>query len=161
MFRARALALVTSALALGLSACTSGSSSPAPLGHGDDFFGLDATAAPQAPADDAGAQDGSPFAPVDSPYGVVPDGYAPLAACAQCACEAGTYCFGGAPGVVFSGLCDQTSSVGPAIGCHAIPAGCANEPDCVCILSGLAMQTSCYPACVEPTSGGFTVYCPP
>lgn len=160
MFHARVFALVISALAVGLAACTSESSSPAPLGKGNDFFGLEAGAAPPT-GDDAGVLDDSPFAPLDGQYGVLPDGYAPLAVCAQCACEAGTYCFGGSPSVAFSGVCDQTASTDLAAGCHRVPAACANEPDCVCVLSALVSQTSCYPACADSVTGSFTVYCAP
>ena len=158
----RALVLAArAAIVLSLAGCTSESSSPQPLGHGDDFFGLDATDMPTGNGDDAGAFDAAIFAPVDGGYGVLPDAYAPLALCSQCGCEGGTYCFGGSPGASFSGSCDQTQSSGLEIGCHSLPAGCADASDCVCLLGTLASQTSCYPACAGTVTSGFSVYCAP
>jgi len=143
-------------------ACSTDSSTPAPLGNGNDFFGLDAT--PGTPVGDNGG-DGAVddvFAPLDGgAYGTLPDGYAPLALCSQCACEGGTYCFGGSPSTAFSGVCDQTGSTSPAVGCNTLPADCADASDCVCLLSTIAPQTSCYAACVGTVTTGFSVYCAP
>jgi hypothetical protein len=143
-------------LAGALAGCSESSSS-----GGGDRVRVDVEASsqpPQGPADDAGED--SPFARVDGQYGSVPDGYAPLVVCAQCACEGGTYCYGGAPSMTFS-ACDQTASSRLDLGCHAIPAGCANEPDCVCLLRAFAPPMACYPVCTESPTGAFTVYCPP
>jgi len=144
----------------GLAGC---SESKAPAARGDDLkVDIDASAAPP-PADigdDASTQN-SPFAPVDGPYGPLPDGYAPLAVCAQCACDGSTFCYGGSPYTSFSGACDQTANASLGLGCHAIPAGCAAEPDCVCLLQALGTQMPCYAACANDGNGGFTIYCAP
>ena len=115
---------------------------------------------PSTEVADAASAD-SPFAPLDGQYGPLPDGYVPLVVCAQCACAGTTFCFGGSPYTSFSGACDQTASTALEVGCHAIPAGCAAEPDCVCLLQAIAPQMSCYAACANEQNGGFTVYCPP
>ena len=102
------------------------------------------------------------FAPLDGQYGPLPDGYVPLAVCAQCACAGGAFCYGGSPYTAFSGTCDQTASTALGVGCHTIPAGCAAEPDCVCLLQALGAQMPwCYAACADDPNGGFTIYCPP
>jgi hypothetical protein len=145
------------ALAAPLAACAD---SAAPIGSGSHVtVDVDATSQPMQGDDDAESAD-SPFARLDSSYGVFPDGYAPLAQCATCACKAGTYCYGGSATMTFS-ACDQTASPGLEIGCHTIPPGCASEPDCVCLLETLAPQKSCYPVCADDGMGGFTVFCPP
>jgi hypothetical protein len=145
------------ALAAGLAGCAD---STGLIGAGSHVtVDVDATAPPMPAGDDGGSTD-SPFARLDSPYGVFPDGYAPLAVCGTCACEAGTYCYGGSAYMTLS-VCDQTASPGQEIGCHTIPPGCASEPDCVCLLQAFAPQKSCYPVCADDGMGGFTVYCPP
>ncbi|HEY4011781.1 MAG TPA: hypothetical protein VGM06_00470 [Polyangiaceae bacterium] len=159
----RALVSAVGAAVLASSvACTAESSSPAPIGKGDDFFGLDAT--PGTPVGDNGG-DGSVddvFLPLDGgAYGTLPDGYAPLALCSQCGCEGGTYCFGGSAATTFSGVCDQTASTTLAVGCNALPSDCADASDCVCLLSSIVPQTSCYPACAGTVTTGFSVYCAP
>jgi hypothetical protein len=138
-----------------------GDSSP-PSGHGSHLkVDVDASSTPPADlAEDASSD--SPFAPLDAKYGSLPDGYAPLAVCAQCVCSAGTFCYGGSASTSFSGTCDQTASTALDVGCHAIPAGCAAEPDCVCLLQALSAQMPCYAACANnAATGGFVVYCPP
>jgi hypothetical protein len=155
--RASVLGGSIGALVAALAGCTDSSG---PLGTGSHVtVDVDASSPPVPASDDAGPTD-SPFAPLDSQYGVFPDGYAPLATCGQCACEAGTYCYGGSATMTLS-VCDQTASSGLGVGCHIIPAGCANEPDCVCLLQALATPKSCYPVCADNGAGGFTVYCPP
>jgi hypothetical protein len=144
----------------GLAGC---SESKAPTGRGDDLkVDVDASAVspPADDGDDASTQD-SPFAPVDGPYGPLPDGYSPLAVCAQCACDGSTFCYGGSPSTSFSGACDQTANAALGVGCHAIPAGCAAEPDCVCLLQALGTQMPCYAACADESNGGFTIFCAP
>lgn len=148
---------------LGVVAATlAGCGTSSPLGSGSHLsVDVDASARPAPPNDDAGgAATDSPFASLDGPYGAVPDGYGPLAICAQCACMGSTYCYGGSPYSAFS-TCDQTAGTTLTIGCHALPPGCAAEPDCVCLLQALATQLSCYAACTDNAMGGFTVYCPP
>ena len=144
-------------VALGVG-CTD---SVAPLGSGSDLkVDVDASLPQRADEADATSAD-SPFAALDATYGPVPDGYTPLAVCAQCACEGGTFCFGGAPSSPPLSACDQTMSTTLSVGCHVIPPGCAAEPDCVCILRALGSQPSCYQVCTESAQGSFTVYCPP
>jgi len=141
---------------------------------------VDVDASQQTPPmndDDASAD--SPFAPLDGPYGAIPDGYAPLANCAQCACPSGTFCYGGTPNSTVA-ACDQTASMGSTLepGCHTLPAACApigNGTDCVCLLQSLesTLGQSCYAACTMGTGGSGTtvdagdagpaplvVYCP-
>ncbi len=130
--------------------------SSAPLGGGNDIFGRDASS-PSASAD-ATASDDSPFAPIDGPYGPPPDGYLPLTWCSQCACPAGTYCFGGATGnTSFSGRCVESDASAMVIGCRSIPPSCATAPNCVCLLQSLSPMP-CYAVCTQVS--GFTVYCP-
>ncbi|MBV9948853.1 MAG: hypothetical protein JOZ69_18540 [Myxococcales bacterium] len=139
-------------------ACT-GESSP-PLGSGDNVkMDIDASV---MPVQDADPGPDSPFAPLDGPYGSLGDAYG-LAVCAGCACEAGTFCYGGSPGSPLSS-CDQTAAAAGAplaLGCHPIPSACATATEeCVCLLQSLPRDTSCYPVCTAPASGGFVVYCP-
>jgi hypothetical protein len=100
-----------------------------------------------------------------STYGVEDDGgYAtgytvsPVSVCNQCACGAGTYCFGGGTGyTAFNGTCtDAGSQFG--IGCQALPAACATKPDCDCLFTALKPQIPCYLVCAGV--GDLTVYCP-
>ncbi len=121
---------------------------------------VDASAMLPSTDTDATSAD-SPFAPLDARYGPLPDGYVPLAVCAQCACAGTTFCYGGSAYSSFSGACDQSASTTLDVGCHPIPAGCAAEPDCVCLLQAIAPQMPCYAACADDQNGGFTVYCPP
>jgi hypothetical protein len=158
-----------SVLVIALAGC---SDSSGPLGSGNRVS-MDVDASSQGnqsspPSGDADAPSAdSPFAPLDGQgqYGALVDGYAPLAVCAQCACAAGTYCYGGSSQTSFSGVCDQTAATGGnsplAVGCNSLPPGCANEPDCVCVLAALAPMVSCYLVCAETPAGGFSVYCPP
>jgi hypothetical protein len=145
-----------------IGGCTGTSNKP--LGVGDDLIvDVDATPAPPDPRDidEASAAD-SPFGFLDGPYGILAsDAYAPLGACEQCACPSGSYCLGAGTGLnVSSAACGPPVDGGSAavgVGCVQLPAGCANEPDCPCILNALAGQLSCYPVCVEVE--GFSVYC--
>lgn len=169
----RALCAWVLAGILPLSACEG--SSP-PLGSGDNLHVDVDGSQQQPPMNDDDASDDSPFAPLDGPYGAIPDGYAPLANCAQCACPSGTFCYGGTPSTTVS-ACDQTAATGAALqpGCHALPAACASGTDCVCLLQSLAstLGQSCYAACTIGVGGGATtadagdggpaplvVYCP-
>jgi hypothetical protein len=161
----RPLASVLALLWAIFGGCAGTSSKP--LGAGDDLVvDVDATPAPPDPhdIDDASTAD-SPFGFLDGPYGygsLAPDSYAPLAACEQCACASGSYCFGGGTGLtVSSATCGQPVDAGGAaleVGCVPLPAGCENEPDCPCLLQALADQLACAPVCVEVS--GFAVYCP-
>jgi hypothetical protein len=134
------------------------SDSSAPLGRGNHLVSdVDATAARmQAPPQDTAID--SSYSPVGTQY-AIPDGYAPAAICQQCACSGATYCFGGATGhTVFSGSCDGGTGTGLAIGCQPVPAACANEPDCACLIRELSPTMPCYPVCGQ--GNGLIVYCP-
>jgi hypothetical protein len=137
------------------------SSSSAPIGRGDTLIvDVDATIIPSQPAPDAGA--------ADSPFGTYYDdapgaySYSPLAVCSKCACEAGTYCFGGGTGYTsFSGACSGSS--GLAVGCQPLPPACATTAtdqtaECACIFSALKPDLSCTPECTQGKP--LTVYCP-
>jgi hypothetical protein len=114
---------------------------------------VDATTTPPQPMPDLDA--------TDSPYGTVEDGngaygYSPVGVCNKCACEAGTYCFGGGTGyTTFSGTC--TGASGLAVGCQPLPAACASAPTCDCIFDSLKSELSCYPQCEQGKA--LTVYC--
>jgi hypothetical protein len=135
-------------------ACSDGGTPKA--GKGDTLIvDVDATNQPPPPMPDAGD---------DSPYGTYEDGggaygYSPLSVCKKCACEAGTYCFGGGTGhTTFSGTCSGAS--GLAVGCQPMPAGCASTTTCAsadCIFMALKPELSCYPECVQGEAP--IVYC--
>jgi hypothetical protein len=146
-------------VAAALAGCNDSS---APTGRGDGLkVDIDGSTSPSAATEEDASIEDSPFAPVDGQYGPLPDGYVPLAVCAQCDCDGSTFCYGGSPYATFSGTCDQTASAALGVGCHSIPAGCAVEPDCVCLLQALGGQMPCYPACADEPNGGFTIFCPP
>src|SRR5271165_2187142 len=98
--RALRASVVAAVLCAPFGACEASSS---PLGAGNVLAGdVDATSqTPPPQTTDDGSVD-SPFAPLDGPYGVVRDGYSPLAVCAQCACSPGTYCYAGSPSTSLS-----------------------------------------------------------
>jgi hypothetical protein len=156
MRRARASALVLLGAAFALAgAC---SNSTAPLGQGDDFISdIDASDATTQPQGDDGPYDDGLFARVESGYPPPPDGYAPVAWCAQCACPEGTYCFGGGTGVEsFNGSCHAdagplTSAGELSVGCYPLPAGCNDEPACDCIIAEVSKYVACYPNCADIT----------
>jgi hypothetical protein len=131
----------------------SGSNAPK-TGKGDTLkVDVPATNLPPQPPPDAGS--------TDALYGAVGEGgaygYSPVTVCRDCACEAGTYCFGGGTGyTTFSGTC--TGAPGLAVGCQPLPAGCGNPPTCDCIFQALKPEISCYPECLH--NSALTVYCP-
>ncbi len=120
--------------------------------------------ATEAPSTEAPLSEGMPDASTDSAYGVDDDGgysrgYAvsPLTICKQCACEAGTYCFGGGTGyTTFSGTCTSGAPLG--IGCQPLPAACASKPDCECLFDSLKGQVPCYLVCSGVDK--LVAYCP-
>lgn len=160
--RSRATEPVASAVAVlsAIGACTGTSTKP--LGVGDDLtVDVDATPAPPDPREDASAAADSPYGFLDGPYGVLgADAYDPLGACEQCACPSGSYCAGEGIGLAAgSAACGPQADGGASgVGCVELPAGCANEPDCTCLLKSLGSGLSCSPVCAE--NGGFAVYCP-
>jgi len=142
---------VTSLVALGF-ACSS--SSTPPTGKGDKLIvDVDATYQPSQPMPDAGAYD----SPYGTGYGTVGEGggaysFSPVDVCMKCACEAGTYCFGGGTGyTTFSGTC--SGAAGLAVGCQPLPAGCPSTATCAtsaeCIFAALKPEISCYPQCEQ------------
>jgi hypothetical protein len=140
--------------ALACTGCTDDSGKP--LGHGNVVVvDVDATTQPEQPEFDGSAD--SPFAPTDSPYGHPYDGSSTVAWCDQCACPAGTYCFGGGRGYpLFSGTCATGESTPTTVGCVTIPAACTATPTCACLLG--AVGTSCYSACIDRSTP--IVFCP-
>src|ERR1700730_14942381 len=100
----RGLTPLVCAMAGWLCAC---SDSSAPLGQGNVVHvDADASSVPVGDSDGDVVAD-SPFAPKGGPYAAPPDAYAPLASCSQCACDAGTFCYGGSPSTALS-ACDWT-----------------------------------------------------
>jgi len=157
--RSSALVLLGSLFALA-GAC---STSTAPLGQGDDFISdIDAADATQPQQGDDGPYDDGYFARAEG-YPDPPDGYAPYDWCTQCACPAGTYCFGGGTGVdTFDGTCHAdagplTSAAELSVGCYPLPPGCGDEPECDCIIAEVSKYVACYPNCTDKTD---IVYCP-
>jgi hypothetical protein len=137
-------------------ACSGGSPTKAGT-HDTLIVDVDATNLPPQPMPDAGA--------ADAPYGTLVDGggpygYSPVGICTKCACEAGTYCFGGGTGyTTFSGSC--TGATGLAVGCQPLPAACPSTTTCAsagCLFAALKPQVSCYPVCEQDK--GPIVYCP-
>jgi hypothetical protein len=120
---------------------------------------------PDPPSLDASVADASPAYPADAP-----DGYAPLSACADCACSpTGHYCFGGGSprGALASSApagdaalpaCTPADPGGTQPGCYAVPAACTASPTCECILTALQPRLACYLVC-EP-GDPVRVYCP-
>jgi hypothetical protein len=147
--------------ALGLVVACTTDGPPPPTGSGNDtIVDNDATNGVRPPASQDASPD-SPFAPVDGGYPAAPDGYSPIQNCGACTCEAGTYCFGGGSGyTTFSGACTPTTF---GIGCQPVPAACATDASCDCLLQATAAQVPCYGVCVQnPTvgSGVPILYCP-
>jgi hypothetical protein len=164
--RYRALGTLVGALALLLGSALAACGDPSgPLGKGNVVnTDVDASSLPSG-GDDAALAADSAFTPVDGPYGRVADGSVPLAVCAQCACAAGTYCYGGSPSSTFTS-CAQDAGASLEVGCHTIPPTCDSGNDCVCLLQSLEHLPSCYLVC-EPAAGGGAdgaggpiVYCP-
>ncbi len=138
-----------------LWACSDGP--PPPAGSGNVVIvDVDATRSPPPPDNDA--DDDSPFAPLDGGYAYLGDAYDPLGNCASCACPATDYCFGGGTG--YTAFACTPSGFGA--GCQPIPAACAGDASCDCLLQATSAQISCVGVCVQnPTQGGGpVVYCP-
>jgi hypothetical protein len=106
---------------------------------------------------DAAPMDSSPPVSADASY--VPM----LMACASCNCSMTTgFCFAG--GTHMLGPSDAPACMmvaGPAIGvgCNALPAACAANPTCACVIDAIQPQFNCYLVCT-PDPGYFLVYCP-
>lgn len=117
----------------------------------------------------------------DAAAGVPSDAYAAgdvnLRACNGCICSPSTsFCFaggstrdpvitegrdGGDAGDAEAGppMCPIVDAGVAAIGCNALPAACAKDRSCACILAALEPRFRCYLVC-EETGGGPLVYCP-
>jgi hypothetical protein len=155
-WRARAAATTVGCVAVAALAWACTNANGPPMGKGDTVYhDVDATNVPYPPQPDAGE--------TDSPYGTTEDAYgsytsAARSVCNQCACEAGTYCFGGATGyTTFSGSCSGGGS-DLALGCRPLPA-CAGDADiCGCIFAALRPEVSCYLNCQQTAAP--TVFCP-
>jgi hypothetical protein len=162
----RAARLLAVALGTGVLAAPGAcAESQAPAGHGDNvILDVDASGSQgdNGGGDDAALPDDSPFTPVDSGYGAVPDGYAPFEWCSQCSCPSGTFCFGGGSGYTnFTGDCHADAgalgSAPLAVGCYPLPPACANEPSCECLILAISQDMPCYPVCSVTSD---IVYCP-
>ena len=151
MGRGRVAILLVSAglMAAAAVACNGDDAPSGPTGSGDNLkVDVDATTqAAQPPAMESGVEYG------DGGYAsaVAADGYAPAAWCAQCACSAGSFCFGGGTNFTsFDGVCDHVEA-GPgvplAIGCNLPPSGC-DASDCACLITAIGGQLPCYSECV-------------
>ncbi len=149
-----AAGLLAASLTSAAMACNGDDSSPA-TGNGNDVHvDVDATTQ-QGPPSGADAGADSPFAPVEGSVYSKPDGYNPLGVCKSCACPGTDYCFGGGTGnATFGGNCNPT---GFAVGCQPLPAACASDASCECLLQATAGQVPCYAVCVQNSR---TLYCP-
>jgi hypothetical protein len=157
--RAPGLAALFVAIAAGgiASACSDTSKS---IGSGNKVI-VDGTYDGSVPreGDDGGYADGE-FAPSDASY-TKPDGYAALAICQQCACPAGSYCFGGGTGKeTFAGSCAVNTTATLQVGCNTLPTACQATPSCECIMDAIKAQVPCYMVCSEAPDIGRAVYCP-
>jgi hypothetical protein len=109
--------------------------------------------------------------------------YAPLTACNGCTCSGDThFCFGGGTPRGLAGpgdggtdeptdasvdagdgglpLCPVPSNPATVqVGCNALPAACAADPTCACVLTAIQPAFRCYLVC-QNTSGLPQVYCP-
>jgi hypothetical protein len=120
---------------------------------------------PDPPSSDAAVTDAGPAYPADAP-----DGYAPLAACGECACAApGNYCFGGGSSRTARAssapaddaalpACTLADPAGTQAGCYAVPAACTATPTCECLLDALQPRLACYLVCAA--GDPLHVYCP-
>lgn len=159
------------------AACSTISS--APLGKGDTIYvDVEASTLPKQQPDDA-SDDSSVFARVDGSdiYGAAYDAYAALTVCEPpdgSTSEKGDSGKKG-DGAAGSNPVEPDSSIEPEGGsddaaapyaaadggaaCEPLPAACASQPDCECLLNALAASLPCtYPNC--RINHGFHIYCP-
>ena len=109
----------------------------------------------------------------DGAYGLASSyastGYAdvqsPGSACSSCSCDKRVgYCLENGTSLTstaapIKGFCGLAKTTAPAVGCNALPAACAANPTCACILDAVQPPLPCYPECT--TGGGFfDVFCP-
>jgi hypothetical protein len=145
---------------LAVVACDGEDAPPVVRAH-DEVMG---PVAVEMPTTQAQPTDDTPDASTDSPYGTFDDGgyvrgYAvsPIQVCKQCACEAGTYCFGGGTGyTTFDGTCTAGSTLG--VGCQPLPTACATKPTCDCLFDALKANVHCYLVCSG--TDDLIAYCP-
>jgi len=146
-------------LLVGALACDGEDAPPIVRVHDDIIANVPTTMAsaqPQGNADLADASTASSYGAVDEAGYSAGYTTSPLEVCKQCACEAGTYCFGGGTGyTTFSGTCSNGSSFG--IGCQPLPAACATKPDCDCVFDALK-AVPCYLVCSGTSK--LVAYCP-
>jgi hypothetical protein len=165
--------VATLALGVLFTAAACGTLSGAPLGNGDRVIGdVDATQLPPQPSENVPPD--SPFAPVDGSrsYGSEYDAYALLTVCSSSLVPDAS-AEGAGPSAPSRGsdaealldgeaVSDAPSYPGDApasASCEPLPAACANEPDCECLLRVLAAKIPCpYPHC--SVDNGFKMYCP-
>jgi hypothetical protein len=174
-FEAMAWGRTVATFALGVmslaAACATLSS--APLGSGDRVIvDVDATTLPPQPTQNVPPD--SPFAPVDGSRGYGPeyDAYALLTVCSSNLVPDASAEGAGPPapsrgsdaealrdGEAVSDAPSYAGAASASAGCEPLPAACANEPDCECLLRVLAAKIPCpYPHC--SVDNGFKMYCP-
>jgi hypothetical protein len=159
------------------AACSTAVTS-APLGKGDTLYvDVEASTLPPQPTDD-GPSDDSPFARVDGSgiYGTSYDAsYPVLTVCeppdgstsekadsgkdasAGSNSEGADASAGSGDGGKYEAGAYVAGDGGPA--CTPLPAACASQPDCECLLGALASTLPCsYPHC--SIDKGFQIYCP-
>jgi len=88
----------------------------------------------------------------------------PATACASCTCSQTTsFCIENGltttvSGAAAGGQCPMAPAGKLQIGCNPIPAACAANPTCGCLLDSVQPPVSCYPECTS-TLGYFDVFC--
>lgn len=177
--------IVSLALAVLFGAAACSTLSGAPLGKGDRVFtDVDATTLPPQPSQTLPPD--SAFAPVEGSvsYGPAYDASAVLSICGAEAGASKGKTDSAAPSAgpksgpasgedagggddaapvedaaTTSDVSSYPSGTGSSAACEAMPAACANEPDCECLFRALAAKIPCsYPHC--SAVDGFQIYCP-
>ncbi len=157
--------LVVVAAAIALAAACSEATAPTVVAPGDDLVNdsnnTDAAPMPAPPPDSDAQADAS----MDTGIVYTDGSYAPmLNTCAACSCSATKgFCFAG--GVHLSGgpdaqpACAMVTGSTVEDGCNSLPAACAANPTCDCVLTAVQPQFQCYLVC-SPDNGYLLVYCP-
>jgi hypothetical protein len=159
-------------VAVGLGAAWACSDSAQPLGSGDKFvndtLGMDANSQPP------------PSPPSDATTDGNGDGYGGLVnTCGDCTCDpTKNYCMSGGSRIegrtsyTYGSFGEPDAEAGPppapckildagatTNGCIPLPAACATNATCDCLVDTLQPYYSCYLVC-SPTPGFLEVYCP-
>jgi len=92
------------------------------------------------------------------------DVQSPQAACSSCTCsdKVGFCLENGVTATVqgagSGGQCPMAAAGAISIGCNPLPASCAANPTCACILDAVQPPATCYPECTTG-NGYFDVFC--